>query len=249
MYDYSCQAGNYYRSYYRSTLEFYYDMTTTTKKEEVVDVEKEQTTTGASTSLPPLRAPRPDHLVDWHDVRNDLIDDLIKAHKNYDYKVPSNTREAYYNTFSGLLLPASTDGEGDDSESEEELQSMIQTHRMWAPLLATTEGPDALKTYYIMLEGEELQSWQTTGRNDVKLSDWKATQSTLTRVYQHLHLFEQPLQTLNYATSLVATAMSTTTVPINESLYLVALNTYPEAVLQRNLLHTYRRSGSNYLST
>ena len=47
--------------------------------------------------------------------------------------------QAYYDTFSELLLPATTDGEGDDSESEEELQSMIQTHRMWAPLHATTE--------------------------------------------------------------------------------------------------------------
>ena len=139
----------------------------------------DSTTTGVA-SLPPIRAPKPDHLVDWNDVKNYLIDDLIKAHQNYDYKVPSKTMEAYYNTFSELLLPASTDGEGDDSESEEELQSMIQTHRMWAPLHATTEGPDVAKTYYIMLEGEELQSWRTTGRNDIKLSDWKAS---LTRVY------------------------------------------------------------------
>ena len=86
-----------------------------------------------------------------------------------------------------------------------------------------------MKTYYIILEGEELQSWQTTGRNDIKLSDWKAT---LTRVYQHLHLFEQPLQTLNYTVSLVATAMSTTTIPLNEPLRLAALNIYPEVVLQ-----------------
>ena len=152
-------------------------MTTTPKREEVIDVEKEQTTTGASTSLPPLRAPKPDHMVDWHDVRNCLIEDLIKAHKNYDYKVSSKTMEAYYNTFSELLLPATTDGEGDDSESEEELH--------------TTEGPEVVKTYYIMLEGEELQGWQATGRSDIKLSDWKAN---VTRVHQHLHLFEQPLQ-------------------------------------------------------
>ena len=78
VYNYSCQAG----SYYRSTLDYYYNMTT---KGEVVDVEKE-TTTGASTSLPPLRAPRADHLVDWHDVKDYLIDNLIKAHKNYDLK-------------------------------------------------------------------------------------------------------------------------------------------------------------------
>ena len=172
MYNYSCQAG----SYYRTTLEYYYKMTT--KKEEVVDVEKE--TRGASTSLPPLRAPRPDHLVDWHDVKDYLIDNLIKAHKNYDYKPPSKTMQANYDTFSELLRPATTDGEVDDWESEEELQSMIPT-----------EGPDEVKTYYIVLEGEELRGWQDTGRNDIRLSDWKAT---LTRVYQHLHLFEQPQQ-------------------------------------------------------
>ena len=119
---------------------------------------------------------------------------------------------------------------------------MIQIYRMWAQLHATSEG-DAVKTYYIMLEGEELQDWQTTGRNDIKLSDWKAT---LTRDYQHLHLFEQPLQALNYAVSWVAPVMSTTRVPINEPLHLIALNIYPEVVLQRNLLHTYKRSGSNY---
>ena len=120
--------------------------------------------------------------MDWHDVKDYLIDNLMKAHKNYDYKPPSKTMQGYYDTFSELLLPATTDGEGDDSESEEELQSMIQTHRMWAPLHATTEGPDGVKTYYIILEGEELHGWQDTGRNDIKLSEWKATP---TRVYQH----------------------------------------------------------------
>ena len=64
---------------------------------------------------------------------------------------------------------------------------------------------------------------------------------------KHLHLFEQPLQALNYAVSLVAAAMSTTTVPVNEPLHLVAVNIYPDVVLQRNLQHTYKRSGSNYL--
>ena len=45
----------------------------------------------------------------------------------------------------------------------------------------------------------------------------------------------------------VAAAMSTTTVPENEPLHLVAVNLYPHVVLQRNLLHTYKRSGSDYL--
>ena len=55
IYNYSCQAGDYYRSYHRTTLELYYNMTTTPKKtEEAIDVE--QTTTPA-TSLPLLKAP------------------------------------------------------------------------------------------------------------------------------------------------------------------------------------------------
>ena len=66
-------------------------------------------------------------------------------------------------------------------------------------------------------------------------------------MYQHLHLFEQPLQALNYAVSLVAAAMSTTTVPVSEPLHLVAVNIYPEVVLQRNQVHTHKRSGSNYI--
>ena len=40
-------------SYYRSTLDSYYNMTSTTEKEVVVDVEKEQITTGASTIVTP----------------------------------------------------------------------------------------------------------------------------------------------------------------------------------------------------
>ena len=89
-------------SYYRSTLESYYNMTT--KKEEVVDVEKE--TTGASTSLPPLRAPRPGHLVDRHDVKDYLIDNLIKAHRNYDYKPPSKDDPGLPRTLSVSSYPA-----------------------------------------------------------------------------------------------------------------------------------------------
>ena len=70
VYNYSCQAGDYYRSYYRPTLELYHNMTTTPKKDEVVDVE--QVTTGAATSLPPLRAPKTEILGDWHDVKDYL---------------------------------------------------------------------------------------------------------------------------------------------------------------------------------
>ena len=146
IYNYSCQAGDYYWSYYKSTLELYHNMTTTPKKDGVIDVEKEDATT-ASTSLPPLRAPRTEFLGDWHDVKDYLIDNLVRAHMHYEYKSPSKTMAAYYSTFSELLLPVSTDGEGDDSESEEELQAIIQTYNMWAPYHdATTEDPNPVKT-------------------------------------------------------------------------------------------------------
>ena len=41
--------------------------------------------------------------------------------------------------------------------------------------------------------------------------------------------------------------MSTTVVPVNERLHLLALNVYPETVLQRNLLHYYKRDGSDHM--
>ena len=126
-----------------------------------------------------------------------------------------------------------------------ELQSMIQTHRLWEPLHQTTEeGPDRVKTYYVVLDGEELRAWQDSGKKVMEISEWK---QVLTRVYQHCHLFELPQQARNYMVSLVAAAMSTTTIPVNESLHLVAMNLYPHVVLQRNLLHTYKRSGGGYL--
>ena len=52
IYNYSCQAGDYYRSYYRTTLELYHNMTTTP----VINIE--ETTAGTpSTTLPPLLQP------------------------------------------------------------------------------------------------------------------------------------------------------------------------------------------------
>ena len=60
-----------------------------------------------------------------------LVDNLVKSHLyNFDYKEASRTVGAYYSQFSELRLPASTDSE---SDSEEELQSMIQTHYLWSP--------------------------------------------------------------------------------------------------------------------
>ena len=122
---------------------------------------------------------------------------------------------------------------------------MIQTHRMWAPLHHTTgEGAEEVKTYYIVLDYEELEQYRKSVYNNTQIAEWK---QVLTRVYQHYHLFEKPQQAMDYVVSLVAAAMSTATVPENESLRLVALNLYPHVVLQCNLLHTYKRSGSDYL--
>ena len=221
-------------------------MTATPQAENVINVE-ETTTTTAARSLPTLRAPKVQALDDWRDVKDYLVDNLVKSHLyNFDYKEASRRVGAYYSTFNELRLPPATTGENDDSESEEEIQSTIQTHNMWSPYHYTHPGDsNPVRTYYLILEEEELNKWETTGRNDTQLSTWKSTTS---KVYQHLHLFEHPLQALNYVLSLVSNSMSTTTVAqVNKRLHLVAANLYVEVVLQRNLLRYYKRDGSNYL--
>ena len=112
--------------------------------------------TGASLqSLPPLRAPK--QTTWWtgttsrHHLQNYLIDDLIKAHKNYDYKFhwrrwkPTTTPSASY-YYQPLHMEKET------TLRVRRTTEHDQTHRMWAPLHATTERPDAAKTYYIILE-------------------------------------------------------------------------------------------------
>ena len=63
IYNYSCQAGDYHRSCYRTTLEFYHNMTTTPQTEGVINVE-ETTVNTPSRSLPTLRAPKVQALKD-----------------------------------------------------------------------------------------------------------------------------------------------------------------------------------------
>ena len=41
--------------------------------------------------------------------------------------------------------------------------------------------------------------------------------------------------------------MSTTIVPVNERLHLIAVNLYPKTTVERNLLHYYRRDGTDYV--
>ena len=160
IYNYSCQAGDYYRSYYRTTLELYHNMTTTPKKtEEVIGVE--QTTTPA-TSLPPLKAPTVAPLADWREVKGYLVDNLVKSHLyNFDYKQASRTMGAYYAQFSELRLPASTDSE---SDSEEELQSMIETHYLWSPFhYSYVDNPNPPRTYYTVVEDHRQNYIDTLG--------------------------------------------------------------------------------------
>ena len=145
--------------------------------------------------------------------------------------------------YNELRLPSTT--EESESESEEELQSMIQTHYLWSPFHYSHPGDNnPPRTYYCVVEDSELEKWETTGRNDLQLSEWKATTS---KVCQHLHLHEHPLQALNYVLSMVNNSMSTTVVPVNERLHLLELNLYPEIVLQRNLLHYYKQDGTDYM--
>ena len=237
IYNYTRQAGDYYRSYYRTALELYDNMTTTP----VIDVE--QTTAGTpSTTLPPLRAPKVEAFTEWREVKGYLVDNLVKSHLyNFDYKEASRTVGAYYSQFSELRLPASTDSE---TESEEELQSMIQTHYLWSPFhYSHVTDPNPPRTYYTVVEDSELEAWEATGRTTLTLSDWKRATS---KVFQHLHLHEHPLEALNYVIAMINNSMSTTIVPVNERLHLIALNLFPKTTVERNLMHYYQREGSDY---
>ena len=234
IYNYSCQAGDYYRSYYRTTLELYHNMTTTP----VINVD--ETAAGTpSTTLPPLRAPKVEALTDWTDVKSYLVDNLVKSHLyNFDYKEASQTVGTYYSQFNELRLPTPTDSE---SESEEELQSMIQTHYLWSPFhysFATDPNPprNFQFNYYTVVEDSELDAWEATGRTTLTLSDWKSTTS---KVFQHIHLHEHPLEALNYVIAMINNS-------VNERLHLIALNLYPKTTVDRNLMHYYQREGSNY---
>ena len=150
IYNYSCQAGDYYRSYYRTTLEFYHNMTTT-----------------PSRSLPTLRAPKVQALKDWRDVKDYLVDNLVKSRLyNFDYKEASRTAGVYYSTFNELRLPPATTD--DESESEEELQSMIQTHYLWLPYhythnleTTTRQEPTTLWWRTVSLRSGRLQAATT----------------------------------------------------------------------------------------
>ena len=122
---------------------------------------------------------------------------------------------------------------------------MTQTHYLWSPFHYSNTGEaNPPRTYYLVVEDSELEKWETAGRNDLVLSEWKNTTS---KVYQHLHLHEHPLQALNYVLSMINNSKSTTIVPVNERLHLIAVNLYPKTTVERNLLHYYQRDGTDYM--
>ena len=239
IYNYSCQLGNY-------SLELYHNMTTTPKKDDtkkaddIIDVET--TEAGPANRLPPLKAPTIEPLGGWKQVRNYLINNLVHAHVyGFNYHEPSRTMGAYYAQLSELLLPASTDS---DSDSEEELQSMIETHNMWSPFhYDYVQDVNPPRTYYVCVEDSELQAWENSNRTTLRLSSWKSTTS---RVFQHIHLHEHPVEALNYVVALIHNSMSTTIPPWGERLHLLALNMYPATTVGRHLMEYYHRDGSDY---
>ena len=161
IYKYSCQAGDYYRSYYRTTLELHYNMTTTPKPEEVINVE--ETTAGTRVEEP----------TDTTSTRGTSSQGLEGCERllglyNFDYKEASRTIGAYYSMYNELRLPPTKESE---SESEEELQSMIQTHYLWSPFHYTHPGDNnptrtylgdnnPTRTYYCVVEDSELEKWE-----------------------------------------------------------------------------------------
>ena len=218
IYNYSCQLGDYSRSYYRTTLELYHNMTTTPKKDDtnkadaVIDVE----TTEAG---PPTIEPQGG----WKQVRNYLINNLVHSHVyGFNYQEPSRTLGAYYAQFSELLLPPTTDS---DSDSEEELQSMIETHNLWSPFhYDYVQDVNPPRTYYICVEDSELQAWEDSQRTTLRLSAWKSTTS---RVFQHTHLHEHPIEALNYIVALIHNSMSTTIPPLGGKVTLASPQPVP----------------------
>ena len=239
-YNYSRQLSNY-------SWELYYNMTTTPKRDnnkkadgEVIDVET--TEPGPSTRLPPLKAPTIQPLGGWREVRNYLINNLVNAHVfGFNYHEPSRTMGMYYAQFSELRLPPATDS---DSDSEEEVQSMVETHNMWSPFhYDYVQEANPPRTYYICVEDSELQAWEDSNRTTLRLSSWKGTTS---RVFQHLHLHEHPIEALNYVVALIHNSMSIATPPWNERLHLISLNLYAATTVGRHLMEYYHRDGSDY---
>ena len=221
-------------------------MTTTPKKDDtkkaddIIDVET--TEVGPPTRLPPLKAPTIEPLGGWKQVRNYLINNLVHSHVyGFNYQEPSRTLGAYYAQFSELQLPPTTDS---DSDSEEELQSMIETHNMWSPFhYDYVQDVNPPRTYYICVGDSELQAWEDSQRTTLWLSAWKSTTS---RVFQHIHLHEHPIEALNYIVALIHNSMSTTLPPWGERLHLIAFNLYPATTTGRRLMEYYQREGSDY---
>ena len=121
---------------------------------------------------------------------------------------------------------------------------MIQTHYLWSPFHYSHTGDvNPPRTDYLVVEDSELEAWEATGRNDLVLWECKSTTS---KVYQHLHLHEHPLQALNYVLSTINNSMSATIVPVNERPHLIAVDLYPKTTVERNLLHYYQHDGTDY---
>ena len=234
IYNYSRQLSDYSWSYYNN-------MTTTPQQQEAAVINVE-TTTSPQNRLPQLKAPRVQPLGEWRSVRNYLIDNLVRAHiYGFNYSEPSRTLGLYYAQFAELQLPSASD---DDSDSEEEVASMVETHNMWSPFhYDYVQDPNPPRTYYICVGESELRSWEDTHRTTLRLAGWKATTS---RVFQHIHLHEHPIEALNYIIALIHNSMSTTLPPWEERLFLLAFNLFPAITTGRHLMEYYNRDGSEY---
>ena len=218
--------------------------TTTPKKDNgkkaddtVIDVET--TEAGPSTRLPALKAPTIEPLGGWKQVKHN---NLVHSHiYGFNYHEPSRTMGAYYAQFSELLLPAATDS---DSDSEEELQSMIETHNMWSPFhYDYVQDVNPPRTYYICVEDSELQAWENSNRTTLKLTLGNLQHHGCSSTFTYTNTL---VEALNYVVALIHNSMSTTLPPWGERLHLIALNLYPATTVGRHLMEYYHRDGSDY---
>ena len=240
VYNYSCQLGDYYRSYYRTTLELYHNMTTTPKTTgEVIDVEQ---TTGPATSLPPLKAPTVEPLGRLEDGER-LLGEQPCQEPPLQLRL-QRAKQDSWRVLRAVLWTTSSSIYRLWEWQWGRTTSMIETHNMWSPFhYSYVSDPTHQGTYYTVVEDSELEAWETTGRTTLTLSEWKSTTS---KVFQHLHLHEHPLEALNYIIALIHNSMSTTIPPWNERLHLIALNLYPRTTVERHLMEYYQREGSDY---
>ena len=147
---------------------------------------------------------------------------------------------AYYNACK-YLVPF---GDATSEAVKESLREILQSHYMNRPHRHTTTEHEE-KTYCLLLDDAELEHYEASNYQNIKLSSWK---QGLTRVHQHLRLFERVQSAMDYYTARARSAMggTTATLLLKDKRHLLAINIYPRILIKRGLMAYYERDGAYY---